>query len=42
MTFLALLELVRLGRARAQQTELFGDIVIERGREEVLTDAGTD
>jgi len=42
VTFLALLELVRLGRARAQQTELFGDIVIERGREEVLTDAGTD
>ena len=30
VTLLALLELVRLGDARAQQTELFGDIVIER------------
>ena len=27
---LAVLELVRLGRIRTQQTELFGDIVIER------------
>src|SRR5262249_50148501 len=30
VTLLAVLELVRLGRIRAQQTELFGDIVIER------------
>jgi segregation and condensation protein A len=39
VTLLALLELVRLGRARMQQTELFGEIVIER-REEVSTNAG--
>lgn len=31
ITLLALLELVRLGQARARQAELFGDIVIERG-----------
>jgi len=31
VTLLAVLELVRLQRARAQQQELFGDIVIERG-----------
>jgi segregation and condensation protein A len=31
VTLLALLELVRLGQARARQAELFGDIVIERG-----------
>ena len=31
VTLLAVLELVRLQRARAQQRELFGDIVIERG-----------
>ena len=30
MTLLAVLELVRLGRIRTQQTELFGEIVIER------------
>ena len=30
MTLLALLELVRLGEARARQAELFGEIVIER------------
>ncbi|HEV8310981.1 MAG TPA: segregation/condensation protein A [Methylomirabilota bacterium] len=30
VTLLALLELVRLGQARTQQRELFGDIVIER------------
>ena len=30
VTLLAVLELVRLGRIRAQQTELFGEIVIER------------
>jgi segregation and condensation protein A len=31
VTLLAVLELVRLQRARAQQRELFGEIVIERG-----------
>ena len=31
VTLLAVLELVRLQRARAQQKELFGEIVIERG-----------
>jgi segregation and condensation protein A len=31
VSLLAVLELVRLGRIRAQQTELFGEIVIERG-----------
>ena len=30
VTLLAVLELVRLGSIRVQQTELFGDIVIER------------
>jgi chromatin segregation and condensation protein Rec8/ScpA/Scc1 (kleisin family) len=30
VTLLAVLELVRLQRARAQQRELFGEIVIER------------
>lgn len=30
VTFLAILELARLGNIRVQQTELFGDIVIER------------
>jgi chromatin segregation and condensation protein Rec8/ScpA/Scc1 (kleisin family) len=30
VTLLAILELVRLGNIRVQQTELFGDIVIER------------
>jgi hypothetical protein len=30
VSLLAVLELVRLGRIRTQQTELFGDIVIER------------
>ena len=30
MSLLAVLELMRLGRIRAQQTELFGEIVIER------------
>ena len=34
VTLLAVLELVRLQRARAQQRELFGEIVIERGSEE--------
>ena len=36
VTLLALLELVRLGQARARQAELFGEIVIERGAEELL------
>src|SRR5262249_23742684 len=36
VTLLAVLELVRLGRIRTQQTELFGDIVIER-REDAPT-----
>jgi len=31
VTLLALLEMVRMGQARARQSELFGDIVIERG-----------
>jgi chromatin segregation and condensation protein Rec8/ScpA/Scc1 (kleisin family) len=30
VTLLALLELVRLGQARARQAELFGEIVIEK------------
>ena len=30
MTLLAVLELVRQGRVKTQQTELFGEIVIER------------
>jgi hypothetical protein len=30
VTLLAVLELVRQGRVRAQQTELFGEIVLER------------
>ena len=42
VTLLALLELVRLERARVQQAELFGDIVIERGHTEAQTNAGTD
>ena len=35
VTLLALLELVRLGQARARQGELFGEIVIERSSPEV-------
>jgi chromatin segregation and condensation protein Rec8/ScpA/Scc1 (kleisin family) len=35
VTLLALLELVRLGQARARQAELFGEIVIERNDPEV-------
>jgi len=35
VTLLALLELVRLGQARARQGELFGEIVIERNDSEV-------
>ena len=38
VTLLAVLELVRLGRIRTQQTELFGDIIIER-REDALPDS---
>ena len=34
VTLLAVLELVRLGRIRTQQTELFGEIVIERSAAE--------
>ena len=30
VTLLAVLELVKMGRIRTQQTELFGEIVIER------------
>jgi segregation and condensation protein A len=39
VTLLALLELERLGRARARQTELFGEIVIERREGEVEANA---
>lgn len=42
VTLLALLELMRLGRARAQQTDLFGDIVIERPSTEAPAHAGSD
>lgn len=37
VTLLAVLELVRLGRIRTQQTELFGEIVIERSAAEPTT-----
>jgi len=40
VTLLAVLELVRLGRIKTQQTELFGDIVIERQNGESHADAG--
>jgi segregation and condensation protein A len=39
VTLLAVLELVRLGRIKTQQTELFGDIVIERQNGENHADA---
>ena len=39
VTLLAVLELVRLGRIKTQQTELFGDIVIERKNGESHADA---
>lgn len=39
VTLLAVLELVRLGRIRAQQTEQFGDILIER-RDEPVAEGG--
>ena len=34
-TLLAVLELVRQGRIKAQQTELFGEIVLERQQTEM-------
>jgi segregation and condensation protein A len=40
VTLLAVLELTRLGRIRTQQTELFGDIVIERQTVSGATGAG--
>jgi segregation and condensation protein A len=39
VTLLAVLELVKMGRIRAQQTELFGEIVIERHTGETLPNA---
>jgi segregation and condensation protein A len=39
VTLLAVLELVKMGRIRAQQTELFGEIVIERQAGETITNA---
>jgi segregation and condensation protein A len=39
VTLLAVLELVKMGRIRAQQTELFGDIVIERQMGEAAPNA---
>lgn len=39
VTLLAVLELVRLGNIRVQQTELFGDIVIERRTPEAAVSA---
>jgi segregation and condensation protein A len=41
VTLLAVLELVRLGQIRVQQTELFGDIVIERRAEAPVTAPAT-
>lgn len=40
VTLLAVLELVRLGKIRAQQTEMFGEIVIERQNAETPTEVG--
>lgn len=42
VTLLAVLELVKMGRVRAQQTELFGEIVIERLAGETLPNATAD
>ena len=42
VSLLAVLELVRLGRIRAQQREPFGEIVIEPRTAEMATHAGTD
>ena len=39
VTLLAVLELVKMGRIRAQQTELFGEIVIERQAGETMPNA---
>jgi chromatin segregation and condensation protein Rec8/ScpA/Scc1 (kleisin family) len=41
VTLLAVLELVRQGRIRAQQTELFGEIVLERQTEANLGSGGS-
>ena len=41
VTLLAVLELCRQGKIRTQQTELFGDIVIERQTEPAAQPAGT-
>jgi len=40
VTLLAILELVRLQRARAQQRELFGEIVVERALDEGAASGG--
>jgi chromatin segregation and condensation protein Rec8/ScpA/Scc1 (kleisin family) len=40
VSLLAVLELMRLGRIRAQQTELFGEIVIERASPEAAVGEG--
>lgn len=42
VTLLAVLELVKMGRIRAQQTELFGEIVIEQQAGETLPNATAD
>jgi segregation and condensation protein A len=42
VTLLAVLELVRLGHVRVQQTELFGDIVIERRAGDPAAPAATE
>ena len=42
VTLLAVLELVKMGNIRAQQTELFGEIVIERQATETMPNATAD
>ena len=42
VSLLAVLELMRLGHIRAQQTELFGEIVIERAHQEPTTEVIPD
>ncbi len=42
VTLLAVLELVKMGRIRAQQTELFGEIVIEQQAGETMPNATAD
>jgi len=42
VTLLAVLELVKVGRIRAQQTELFGEIVIEQQTGETMPNATAD